>query len=163
MNILEQAKKLLKENNQDKLLNMMDKMSEDKREKLAQQIIDLDFVKLNNLYEETKEKPEILEKKLEHIKYVDEYKLSEDKSKLYAGLGEEIIKNNQYAVVTMAGGQGTRLGHKGPKGTFKIDVKPEPKYLFQILAENLERANKKYGVILPWYIMTSRENNKDTG
>ena len=44
MNILEQAKKLLKENNQDKLLNMMDKMSEDKREKLAQQIIDLDFV-----------------------------------------------------------------------------------------------------------------------
>ena len=68
MNILEQAKKLLKENNQDKLLNMMDKMSEDKREKLAQQIIDLDFVKLNNLYEETKEKPEILEKKLEHIK-----------------------------------------------------------------------------------------------
>ena len=80
MNILEQAKKLLKENNQDKLLNMMDKMSEDKREKLAQQIIDLDFVKLNNLYEETKEKPEILEKKLEHIKYVDEYKLSEDKS-----------------------------------------------------------------------------------
>ena len=162
MNILEQAKKLLKENNQDKLLNMMDKMSEDKREKLAQQIIDLDFVKLNNLYEETKEKPEILEKKLEHIKYVDEYRLSEDKSKLYAGLGEEIIKNNQYAVVTMAGGQGTRLGHKGPKGTFKIDVKPEPKYLFQILAENLERANKKYGVILPWYIMTSTENNKET-
>ncbi len=162
MNILEQAKKLLKENNQDKLLNMMDKMSEDKREKLAQQIIDLDFVKLNNLYEETKEKPEILEKKLEHIKYVDEYKLSEDKSNLYAGLGEEIIKNNQYAVVTMAGGQGTRLGHKGPKGTFKIDVKPEPKYLFQILAENLERANKKYGVILPWYIMTSTENNKET-
>ena len=54
----------------------------------------------------------------------------------------------------MAGGQGTRLGHKGPKGTFLIDVLPEPKYLFQILAENLERANKKYGIILPWYIMT---------
>ena len=50
----------------------------------------------------------------------------------------------------MAGGQGTRLGHKGPKGTFKIDVKPEPKYLFQILAESLERANKKYGIVLPW-------------
>ena len=49
-----------------------------------------------------------------------------------------------------------------PKGTFKIDVKPEPKYLFQILAESLERANKKYGVVLPWYIMTSTENNKET-
>ena len=75
---------------------------------------------------------------------------------------EDVIKNNQYAVVTMAGGQGTRLGHKGPKGTFLIDVLPEPKYLFQILAENLERANKKYGIILPWYIMTSRENNEET-
>ena len=75
---------------------------------------------------------------------------------------EDIIKNNQYAVVTMAVGQGTRLGHKGPKGTFLIDVLPEPKYLFQILAENLERANKKYGIILPWYIMTSTENNAET-
>ncbi len=63
----------------------------------------------------------------------------------------------------MAGGQGTRLGHKGPKGTFLLKVEPESKYLFQILAENLERANKKkYGVILPWYIMTSTENNKET-
>ena len=113
-------------------------------------------------YQETKEKPEILDKKLENIKYVDKYKLSEDKKSLYTKIGEDIIRNNKYAVVTMAGGQGTRLGHKGPKGTFKIDVRPEPKFLFQILAENLEAANKKYNVTLPWYIMTSTENNKET-
>ena len=162
MNIIEQAKAILKENNQDKLLSIIDKINEEAKEKLAQQIIELNFKQLNNLYEETKEKPEILEKKLEHIKYIDEYKLSEDKSKLYTELGENVIKNNKYAVVTMAGGQGTRLGHKGPKGTFKIDVKPEPKYLFQILAENLTRANEKYKTVLPWYIMTSTENNKET-
>ena len=79
---------------------------------LAEEIINLNFEQLNKLYAETKTEPEISEKKITHIKYVDEYKLSEDRSKLYAGLGEEIIKNNQYAVVTMAGGQGTRLGHK---------------------------------------------------
>ena len=137
MNLLEQAKKILKENNQEKILNIIDKIDEKEREKLAEQITELDFDKLNDLYKETKEKPEILEKKIEHIEYVDEYKLSDEKSKLYTELGENIIKNNKYAVVTMAGGQGTRLGHKGPKGTFEIDVKPEPKYLFQILAENL--------------------------
>jgi len=41
----------------------------------------------------------------------------------------------------MAGGQGTRLGHTGPKGTFKLDVYGKGKYLFEILAENLKDAN----------------------
>ena len=59
-------------------------------------------------------------------------------------------------------GNGTRLGHKGPKGTFLIDVKPKSKYLFEILANTLNRANEKYNTIIPWYIMTSRENNEET-
>ena len=42
----------------------------------------------------------------------------------------------------MAGGQGTRLGHSGPKGTFKLDVYGKGKYLFEILADNLKEANK---------------------
>ena len=51
-----------------------------------------------------------------------------------------------------------------PKGAFKIDVadKPEGKYLFEIHAETLLRANTQYGVTIPWYIMTSRENSKQT-
>jgi UDP-N-acetylglucosamine pyrophosphorylase len=62
----------------------------------------------------------------------------------------------------MAGGQGTRLEHQGPKGTFKLDVYGKGKYLFEILADNLQEANKKYGVVINWYIMTSKENNADT-
>lgn len=161
-NELAQAEELLKENNQTNILNTLNQIDESKKEKLIKQILNLNFEQLKRLYQETKEKPEILDKKLEHIKYVDKYKLSEDKKSLYTKIGEDIIRNNKYAVVTMAGGQGTRLGHKGPKGTFKIDVIPEPKFLFQILAENLEAANKKYNVTLPWYIMTSTENNKET-
>ena len=33
------------------------------------------------------------------------------------------------------------------------------KYLFQIIVESLQKANEKYGVVIPWYIMTSDENN----
>ena len=62
----------------------------------------------------------------------------------------------------MAGGQGTRLGHKGPKGTFKVSVKTGDKYLFQIIVESLQKANERYGVVIPWYLMTSEENNDQT-
>ena len=159
---LAQARAILKANKQENLLRFIDKLDNNKKEKIIKQILNLDFTQLNKLYEETKSSAEIINKKIENIKYVDEYKLSDEAKEKYTSIGEKVIKNNQYAVVTMAGGQGTRLEHNGPKGTFKVDVNPEPKYLFQILAENLQRANKKYNVILPWYIMTSTENNKET-
>ena len=56
---------------------------------------------------------------------------------------------------------GTRLGYKGPKGTFELDIIPK-KSLFEILCDNLKEANKKYNVTIPWYIMTSIYNQKDT-
>ena len=54
------------------------------------------------------------------------------------------------------------FGHDGPKGTYVLNVKPEPKSLFEILCDNLKKAREKYNVIIPWYIMTSRENNNQT-
>ena len=62
----------------------------------------------------------------------------------------------------MPAGQGTRLGHDGPKGTYILDVTPKAKSLFEILCDNLKEAKEKYNVIIPWYIMTSRENNEKT-
>lgn len=57
---------------------------------------------------------------------------------------------------------GTRLGYNGPKGTFLVNIKPKPKYIFEILANTLEQANKKYNVVIPWYIMTSNDNHEET-
>ena len=34
--------------------------------------------------------------------------------------------------------------------------------MFEILTETLKDANRKYGVVIPWYIMTSKENNAAT-
>ena len=61
----------------------------------------------------------------------------------------------------MAGGQGTRLGFDGPKGTFDLGLESH-KTLFEILCDNLKEAKKTYGVTIPWYIMTSEENNEET-
>ena len=54
------------------------------------------------------------------------------------------------------------FGHNGPKGTYYLNVKPEPKSIFELLCNTLKKANKKYTISIPWYIMTSRENNADT-
>jgi len=54
------------------------------------------------------------------------------------------------------------FGHPRAKGTFKIELENGSKYLFEIIVDTLKRANKKYSVIIPWYIMTSNENHQDT-
>ena len=153
---------ILKKYKQEHIIGLLNKLDGDKKDALIRQIEKIDFDQLSELYENTKKEIEIKENKIEAIKYLDKSKLTYDEKKTFDEKGEEIIKNGKYAVVTMAGGQGTRLGHDGPKGTFKLDVYGKGKYIFQILTENLKEANKKYGVTIPWYIMTSKENNEPT-
>ena len=155
---------ILKANNQEHLLNYLEMADETKKNELIKEIEGIDFDLLNELYKISKRDKEkaIGSQLIEHVKFVDKYKMNEEDFNKYKDVGENIIKNGEYAVVTMAGGQGTRLGHNGPKGTFLLDVKPKPKYLFEILADGIKRANEKYGVILNWYIMTSTENDEKT-
>ena len=92
---------------------------------------------------------------------MDKEELSKEDKEKYEKLGEKIIKEGRYAVVTMAGGQGTRLGHDGPKGTFDFGLESH-KTIFEVLCDNLKQAHEKYNVYVPWYIMTSRQNHEDT-
>ncbi len=157
---LEEVKKLLMENNQEHIVTYLEKCKN--QEALLEQLSEFDFAQLKALYETTKKPVEIEESQIEPIKYVDKNKLPKEEVEALEEAGRKVIRDGNYAVVTMAGGQGTRLGHKGPKGTFLVDVEPEPKYIFQILAESLIRQNKAYGITIPWYIMTSEENNEET-
>lgn len=156
---------IVKKYNQEHLLKYIDLISTNEgKNKLINDIENIDFEKLNRLFALSNQnfKNSMKTVMLEHIRVFDKSRFSDEENNEILKIGEDIIANNQYAVVTMAGGQGTRLGHKGPKGTFILNVKPEPKSLFQIIAENLIKANNKYGIILNWYIMTSTENNDET-
>lgn len=75
--------------------------------------------------------------------------------------GESLLRAGKVAVFTVAGGQGTRLGWRGPKGTFPATV-VTGKPLFRVFAEQIAAAEKRYGRSLPWYIMTSPLNSADT-
>lgn len=156
------AKDVLKNYGQEHIISWMDKLTNDEKDKLVNQVLNLNIGQVVDLYNNLNKTFEIGNKNIEKISAFDISKLSDEEFKNYKSIGEEFIKNNEYAVITMAGGQGTRLGHTGPKGTFKISVNNGDKYLFQIIVESLQKANNKYGVVIPWYIMTSDENNDQT-
>jgi UDP-N-acetylglucosamine/UDP-N-acetylgalactosamine diphosphorylase len=75
--------------------------------------------------------------------------------------GEALLRAGKVAAFTVAGGQGTRLGWRGPKGTYPAScVTGKP--LFRVFAEQIAAAEKRYGCAVPWYIMTSPLNDADT-
>ncbi len=75
--------------------------------------------------------------------------------------GEDALRAGRVAAFTVAGGQGTRLGYDGPKGTFPVTpLKRKP--LFQVFAEKIRAAGVRYGKPLHWFIMTSHANHAAT-
>lgn len=75
--------------------------------------------------------------------------------------GEEALRAGRVAAFTVAGGQGTRLGYDGPKGTFPV-TPVKGKTLFQVFAEKIRAAGLRYGKPLHWFIMTSHANHAAT-
>ena len=76
-------------------------------------------------------------------------------------LGWDLIKAGKLAAFTVAGGQGTRLGWNGPKGTYPAT--PIRKLsLFGCFAEYISHMQRRCRVNIPWYIMTSPINDADT-
>ena len=157
---VEEAKDILKKYGQEHLLNHYDKLDDIHKRKLLEQIEEIDFELANSLYESTKKEVKNSKDEITPIDYLDKFKLG-DKYKYYEDIGKRAIKEGKLAAVTMAGGQGTRLGHNGPKGTYDIGLNSH-KSLFELLCDSLKEEGKKYGVIIPWFIMTSKENNEAT-
>ena len=79
----------------------------------------------------------------------------------YRAIGADLVRRGKVAAFVVAGGQGTRLGWKGPKGTFPATpVAGKP--LFRVFAEQIVAAERTYGVRIPWYVMTSEANHAET-
>jgi UDP-N-acetylglucosamine/UDP-N-acetylgalactosamine diphosphorylase len=86
---------------------------------------------------------------------------SADAWKAAKAAGETALKAGRVAAFTVAGGQGTRLGYDGPKGTFPVTpILHKP--LFQVFAEKILAAGRRYGKPLHWFIMTSHQNHEAT-
>ena len=118
-------------------------------EALAAQLRSIDFARMRRLYEGS----------APHADGEISPAPSSEPAPAARGLGLSIIAHGGAAVVTMAGGQGTRLGFSGPKGCFDIGI---GRSLFELQAEKLRALTAETGGRLPWYIMTSPENDGAT-
>lgn len=158
---LEKAKDILKKYHQEHLLAFYDELNNKEKAYLLNQICSINFEQILNLYEASKIDEVLPSNLIEPLPYNIKREIPKDKFALYENIGVDAIKRGKFAVVTMAGGQGTRLGYKGPKGTFELDITPK-KSLFEILCDTLKDACAKYKVVIPWYIMTSTYNDEAT-
>lgn len=155
------AKKLLEKYGQEQLLSQYDKLDAEKQAKLLDEILTLNFNQVEELLKKVNNVVDFNSSKIEPTEFTDKSAMTKEELNHYEEIGLKAIKEGKLAAVTMAGGQGTRLGHKGPKGTFDLGLESH-KPIFEILCDTLKSAKEKYGVYVVWYIMTSNENNGAT-
>ena len=148
---------LLKEKQQEHLIPYYNVMSETAKKQFEYQISTLDFGLLDVLKEKenTAERGKITPIEARTIAEIDEHR------ELYEARGIQAIREGKVAAVLLAGGQGSRLGYDGPKGTVNIGETKEL-YIFEMLFKNTLEVVKKVDAYVPFYIMTSQKNNEET-
>ena len=161
---LKEISPILEKYEQSHLLNFYDDLTEKQKENLIEQIKETNFSFLNKLYVNSFKNKVIEKNRIKPIDYYSIFDLSQQEKEEYINLGKSIIANGKLAVITLAGGMGSRLGFKGPKGTYELQLPPDEKRksLFEFICDKLKYANEKYNCCIPWYIMTSPSNDEKT-
>ncbi len=134
------------------------------RERLLNQLADIDFDELANLYKKHCDGAGAPSQ--EGIAPADTITVPVEKSQIDAAaramrIGKQAIRAGRVAIFVVAGGQATRLGIDAPKGTFEI-TPVKRKSLFQHHAEKIMSLQNRYKAKLPFYIMTSEANEEAT-
>ncbi len=75
--------------------------------------------------------------------------------------GEAALSRGEIGVLLVAGGQGTRLGFEGPKGTFALAPLSQSS-LFAIHARKVLALRRQFSRPVPFFIMTSQANDAET-
>ncbi len=142
------------------IIEMMTMMSENEKNTLEQQLGAISLDEVKELYDTVYVNRHVEAPAGELTDVAAEVKREMSDSRIAAleQLGLEAIQQGRFAALLMAGGQGTRLAHKGPKGTFSFDGIS----LFKMQADQLLSLNSRLNVTIPWFIMTSDINHEET-
>jgi len=160
------VRQMLEAHGQSHVLRFYDALLQSQQAALLQQIATIDFDDLDRLIATyVNQKPKaIVPEKLEPPSIVrarprDDAEVAEHAAARKRG--NELIAAGKVAAFVAAGGQGTRLGYEAPKGCLEATPVVH-KALFRLFAEQIMAASKRHRVHIPWYIMTSPENDVAT-
>jgi len=151
------VRRRLQEHGQDHVLRFFSELDEGAKQTLLEQIAAIDFDLLERLRAAMDDAPEAESlaecrpAEVLPIPRTDEERRDEARAR---EKGEELLRAGRVAVLTVAGGQGTRLGFDDPKGMFPIGPVTE-RTLFQLFAEKVRATGDRYGEPIPWMILTS--------
>lgn len=150
----EQIKEKLEQYGQTQLLRFYEELDETQKETLLDEIgqIDFDMLRVNQSSEQAGVITPIEAMTLDQIK---------EQEDAFRQEGLAAIRSCNVAAVLLAGGQGTRLGLDGPKGTLNVGINREL-FIFQCLINNLMDVKKEADAWIPLLVMTSDKNDADT-
>ncbi|MFO0977710.1 MAG: UDPGP type 1 family protein [Planctomycetaceae bacterium] len=158
----------LRDYSQTHLLNFWDSLSESQQQQLVQQIESIDFERLVQCWKASihpaMPEGEDRAEKARSPRNVIRQPATAAERKLWSDahlLGVRELEAGKVAVITVAGGQGTRLGFDHPKGMFPIGPVSD-RSLFQIFAEQILARRRRHQAQIPWLIMTSDATHAET-
>lgn len=152
----ETAYELLKEKGQLHLLKYYDSLSENEKSSLLSQIEEIDFNLIDMIHSDNSVKDSDIAPVA--ALQMDSIAANHD---TYMNAGIQSIKNGELALVLLAGGQGTRLGFSGPKGTFNVGITKDM-FIFQLLIEHTMDIVNLTDTWIHFFIMTNEKNHDDT-
>jgi len=157
---LEEAKIILRENGQQHVLAFWDELSAVQQEQLLAQIEELDFKSIVRMQGMLKTGESVNTSGSEPVP-PQVLELTAESRASACSAGEEVLRAGRVGVLLVAGGQGSRLGFDGPKGAYSIGPVSGAS-LFYFHARKILGMSNRYGVRIPFYIMTSDVNDAAT-
>ena len=155
---------LCEEHGASEVFRFWDRLDDGGRERLLGQVDQLDFALLGEL-RELLSRPEPAAQSLQpeppRLFPLERDAALEIEAREAARQGERLLAEGLVGFLLVAGGQGSRLGFDGPKGLFPVGP-VSGMSLFEWHARRLLAARERYGVVSPWYVMTSATNDTKT-
>ncbi|MDE6356696.1 MAG: UTP--glucose-1-phosphate uridylyltransferase [Clostridia bacterium] len=153
----ERAKTYLAQRGQEQLLSYYDELPEAERQLLLNQIENLNFSIVNNINKKENGKRGKIQPAGNAVS-VEEIRRRRVQ---FETVGLNLLSENKVGAVLLAGGQGSRLGYSGPKGTFNMGLTKELS-IFELQMNNIKKITETTGRHFPLFIMTSYNNNEET-
>lgn len=154
----EETKARLTREGQAQLLRFWDRLDPKQQTELLRQIESLNFANIRRMQD-------VLQRKAggspAAIAPAEAVATTPESRTAALAAGERALRAGEVGAILVAGGQGTRLGYDGPKGCFPIGPVTKAS-LFEIHARKILARERRYGAPVPFYVMTSRENDGPT-